>query len=235
MKLAATRLANRCQRGATLVEFAVVFPLAILFVLALIQFGMAYMAKLQVNHATFMAARAGAMSNASMGVIRTALVKNLNVFYANVSETDDLARIGKAEGEALLDVALDLSPTILNPSPEAFKDFGIYDPTKKVYYIPNDNLGTRSLAPGPTSKENIRDANLLKLRVVYGYELKVPLIAGVIKRVMCGGSTGVEAWGDVPAWEAFDLPRCAYYVRGRIPIESYAIVEMQSRAEQSKK
>ena len=48
---------------------------------------------------------------------------------------------------------------------------------------------------------------------------------------------GVDAYGDVKFWEAVYGPvssECQkYYLRGRIPIESFAIVEMQSRAEKS--
>jgi len=33
--------------------------------------------------------------------------------------------------------------TLLNPSDEAFKDFGVKDPVTKVTYIPNDNLEWR--------------------------------------------------------------------------------------------
>jgi hypothetical protein len=77
---------------------------------------------------------------------------------------------------------------------------------------------------------------LLKLKVIYGYDLKVPLMASVMKRLMCGGSTGVAAWGGtVSILDAEFLPtskQCLlYYDRGRIPLEAWAIVDMQSRAQ----
>jgi hypothetical protein len=93
----------------------------------------------------------------------------------------------------------------------------------------------RQLTVGTRSKLNIRDANLLKIKVVYAYEMKVPLIRGVIGRVMCSGSIGVEAYGNVRPWNALyttDPSTCLkYYSQDRMPIESFAIVEMQSRAE----
>ena len=44
------------QRGASMVEFTLVAPLAMLLILAIIQVGMVYAAKLTLNHAAFMAA-----------------------------------------------------------------------------------------------------------------------------------------------------------------------------------
>ena len=59
-------------------------------------------------------------------------------------------------------------------------------------------------------------------------------MAGVLRRMMCGGTIGVEAWGNVSFSEAIAPASsdCIFYYRqGRIPIESFAIVEMQTRAE----
>jgi hypothetical protein len=232
------KAARRPQGGATLVEFVVIFPLAALFVLGLIQAGLVYMAKIQLNHATFMAARVGALNNADYGTVHEAMIRGLNPFYEKADTTNDLVRISggyfktRQQIEVLFKDPLDV--TILNPSDAAFDDFGLYDPAKNVTYIPNDNLEWRS-GRGGSSNLELRDANLLKLKVVYGYELKVPLMAGVLRRMMCGGTIGVVAWGNVSASEAIagntsdDCIR--FYRRGRIPIESFAIVEMQSRAE----
>jgi hypothetical protein len=177
------------------------------------------------------------MNNADSSVIRNTLVKGLNPFYEQGAITNDAQRIDKAALVATAKTLLPgtLSIDILSPSKEAFNDFGLTDPTTRVKYIPNDNLEWRSTALGKSSKVNIRDANLLKLRVVYAYDLKVPLMAGVIKRIMCGGKIGVGAWGNVSALDAEYLPfsqNCLlYYRQGRVPIESFAIVEMQSRAQ----
>jgi hypothetical protein len=226
------------QRGVSLVEFAIVFPFAVLFVLALIQTGFIYMAKLQLNHATFMAARVGSLNNARPDVIQAALQRGLSPFYQDSTQTNDSQRLATAHAKALVDVRLPwgLNIDMLNPSPDAFRDFGVRDPVTRVLYIPNDNLEWRSDQVGARSGLNLRDANLLKLRVLYGYELKVPLMAGILRRIMCGGSSAVEAFGDVPVWQStygLSQPaRCLYFLNGRIPIESSAIVAMQSRAEQ---
>ena len=237
----ASRPARRRARGVSMVEFAIVFPVAVLFVLGIIQTGFFYMAKLTLNHATFVAARAGAMHNASQSVMKEAMVRGLGPFYQDSTETNLATRLVKARVPATKDSALYLTLDTLSPSADAFSDFGIKDGAKKVTYIPNDHLEWRDLTPGSKSKVNIRDANLLKLRVVYGYEMKVPFIGHLMKRMMCGGSTGPKAWGNVNFTDAMyatskpDL--CARYFlldpkHPRIPIESIAIVEMQSPAYQ---
>ncbi|GAA0743810.1 pilus assembly protein [Ideonella azotifigens] len=237
-------------RGITLVEFAIVFPLATLFVLSLIQVGMVYMAKLTLNHATFMAAREGSLHNANESYIREALIRGLSPFYQNSTKTSDSDRLFAAYLDAQK-ANKSFNPykaeiEILSPSPDTFTDFGVKDPKTKVTYIPNDNLEYRDVGvTGGKSKQNIRDANLLKIRVRYGYELKVPLIGGMLSRMMCGGKIGVQAYGNVQPWNALILTSqptdcLKYYQRPLsddkvyMPIESYAIVEMQSRAEQAK-
>jgi hypothetical protein len=223
------------QRGATLMEFVIVFPIAALLVLGLIQAGFVYMAKLTLNHATFMAARVGSTHNADTGTMRTALLRGLIPFYQNNFETNDSKRLAAALAEVMLKEKLNPLTKLerLSPSAKSFADFGVKDPKVKATYIPNDNLEWRSNTLGTQSQQNLRDANLLKIRVIYGYELKVPLMAGIIRRVMCSGSSAVEAWGDVSILEsAYKLahPHCAYYLLGRMPIESIAIVEMQTPA-----
>lgn len=227
--------------GISLVEFAIVFPFATLFVLSLIQMGMVYMAKMTLNNATFMAARIGALHNASEDSIREALIRGLSPFYQDSTKTSDTERLaGALLASQLANAKLNpfaVEIEVLSPSADTFSDFGIKDPKTKVTYIPNDNLESRTLDVGGKSRQNIRDANLLKLRVRYGYELKVPLIAGVFSRVMCGGSIGPQAYGNVKPWEsvffAASTECIKYYQRDRMPLESFAIVEMQSRAERS--
>jgi hypothetical protein len=210
-------------RGASLVEFAVVFPAAVLFVLALIQVGFLYMAKLTLNHAVFMAARAGSLNNARMASVRETLVRGLGPFYQDSTVASDVERTGVAYLRAQADAVPFVDITVLNPSSASFADFGVQDPVRRVTYIPNDNLQWRSDTVGARSGQNIRDANLLKLRVVYGYELKVPLMASVLRWAMCSGGSVLPLSAQCPR----------YYALGRVPIEAFAILEMQSRAERA--
>ena len=77
----------------------------------------------------------------------------------------------------------------------------------------------------------IQDANVLRIKVTYGYELKVPLMQSVFKAVLCGIDSGVNAFGRGGFPVASAASDCVkYYSRGRVPIVAYATVQMQSRA-----
>ncbi|MEW7996631.1 MAG: DUF6531 domain-containing protein, partial [Candidatus Thiodiazotropha endolucinida] len=106
---------------------------------------------------------------------------------------------------------------IINPTIEAFDEFGreIVDPrTGDVHFgIPNSHLRWRERDVG-RSGVNIQDANLLKVKVTYGYQLKVPLMDRVIPAVM----------------RLVDPAHIHYYNARRLPITSVATVRMQSDA-----
>jgi hypothetical protein len=238
MKTSAQKLTRRPgarrQSGATIVEFAIVMPAAVLLVLGIIQMGLIFSAKEIINEGAFMAARTGAVQNADPGVMKDAMVRALVPFYQDASVTDDLVRLTGGLGNATLDTTClplhcFLDVQIVNPTQLAFDDFGV---TSSAFngerYIPNDNLGERPhVIVGPRSHLSIQDANALRIKVTYGYELKVPLMRAVFKAVMCGVSTGVDAFGT----GSYDAPPsdCAsYYMQGRVPIVAYATVAMQT-------
>ncbi|MEW8119896.1 MAG: DUF2235 domain-containing protein, partial [Candidatus Thiodiazotropha sp.] len=106
---------------------------------------------------------------------------------------------------------------IINPTIEAFDEFGreIVNPrTGDVHFgIPNSHLRWRERDVG-RSGVNIQDANLLKVKVTYGYQLKVPLMDRVIPAVM----------------RLVDPEHIHYYNARRLPITSVATVRMQSDA-----
>ena len=107
-------------RGASMVEFAIVFPAAVLFVLALIQVGFLYMAKLTLNHAAFMAARAGSLNHARVGAVRETLIRGLGPFYQDSTIASDPQRL------------LDGSATIALRTPLPFDEYVFIerDPTR---------------------------------------------------------------------------------------------------------
>lgn len=228
---------RRRTRGATLAEFVVIGPLAFLLILAIVQLGFMFMARSTLNNATFMAAREGALHNADPAVIRSAVIKGLIPFYQDSTQSSDISRLSAAWLAAQADMLIAFPPRlrvdILNPTPASFKDYGVADPSNgNKRFIPNDNLQFRAGGVGAQSAQTLMDANLLRIRVTYAYELKVPLISYVFKRVMCGGfGDGVNAFGgDTSVLEASNLSNCVYYQQGRTPIVSYATVRMQSPA-----
>lgn len=231
---AATARARK-QRGASLVEFAIVSPFALLIVLGLIQLGLMFVAKQIVNEAAFVAARAGAVQNAQTGPMKNALIKALIPFYQDTTNTNDLQRLSSALASAQADLAVPgrLDLTVLNPNADAFSDFGLTDSNNQTY-IPNDSLDYRDHSVrGPKSGLSIQDANVLKIRVTYAYQLKVPLMNWVLQSVMCGVDSGVDAFGrgkGLFTGLASEQDCIQYYQQGRVPIVTYATVQMQSPA-----
>jgi TadE-like protein len=228
----AVRRARR-QAGATLVEFALVMPLALLLVMGIIQIGLMFTAKQVLNQAAFMAGRAGAVNNAQQTSMEDALTKALLPFYQDTTIGNDFARLSLALLRAKQDVALGfVHVEKLSPTPDAFADFGITSGASGGHkYIPNDNLEFRSHTAGANSGLSLQDANTLKIKVTYGYELKVPLMQSVVKSVMCGFDTGVDAFGRGTETAHAGTNACQdYYNKGRIPLVTYATVQMQTPA-----
>ena len=225
------------QDGATIVEFTILCPFALLLVLGIIQLGLMLSAKEVVNEAAFLAARAGAVKNADTQTMKNVATRALIPFYQDTTDTNDYTRLAAALGKATGDtfciplVKCYLDIQMLNPTPEAFQDFGLVSNASQNHtYIPNDNLEYRSRTPGSKSKLTIQDANALKIKLTYGYEIKVPLMQTVIKSVMCAFDSGVEGFGrgdNVPTGGSDCLQ---FYNQGRIPIVAYATVQMQTPA-----
>lgn len=231
----AARPGRHRSAGVSMTEFAIVSPLALLFVFALIQVGFMFVAKQVVNQAAFVAARHGAVSNGSESAMKVAAGKALIPFYQDSTNANDNARIGAAAAAALVDLGQpwNLRVERLNPSKEAFDDYGLVDAKSGKTYIPNDSLEYRLNFKGTKSGLSIQDANALKVKVTYAYELKIPLMQTMFRSVMCGLGSGITAFGDDAIWNKLaSVEDCArYYVRGRVPIVAYATVQMQSPAQ----
>lgn len=202
------------HRGTAMVEAVIALPILLVVILGAIQFALIYQAKATLNHASLQAARAGAVNNADPDAIRGGLARGLTPLYSPESSLHGLVTT-----VARVDAALvtDARVRILNPNREAFADFG--EEVAGVQEIPNDRLHVRSTAIGATSGVNVQDANLLKLEVTYGHELKVPLVNWFISRLMLRASrSGANAFEQ-------QLLR-----RMRLPIVAAATVRMQSPA-----
>jgi len=201
------------MQGTSLTETLIILPVFLMLTLGAIQYSLIYEAKSALNYATFMSARAGAVDHARKNAITYGLAKSIAPLYSPDKNAGSLiAAIGKAR----LDVAAFSQIKILNPTREAFKDFGVKNKKKNLKEIPNEMLHLASTKPGKLSKLNIQDANLLKVQVVYGYKLKVPFVNKVIT--------------TVSSWFTRDAIKLGYLSQNRLPILATATVRMQSRA-----
>jgi RHS repeat-associated protein len=216
------RISTRARQfGAGALEFLVaslaLFPL----MLGGLQMGFVYNAKSTLNQATFEAVRIGAVKHAQSGPMQEELGRRLVSFYGSSSQGNDLEQ---AYVKAMVDIRQPATPgrnsgsgtevKILNPTPEAFTDFG--EDIGGQRQIPNNHLRLRGTDIGATSGVHIQDANLLKVEVTYGYRLWVPLVNKLIAAVLTQAD-----------------PANAHYYQAdppRLPIKSVAMVRMQSAA-----
>jgi len=204
---------RRTQKGAALIEWVIVGPLALFLLMAIIEIGFWMMAKSALNYATFEAARSGAVEHADLTRIKTAFEKAMVPFYGGGLNTDE---INKTYVTAVIpDINASFSTLeIVNPTHAVFEDFGVIEAGR--YQVPNDNLAYRVNFVGAKSAQSIQDANLLKIKVIYGYKLKIPLVRTVIVNLLKIATVNEQT--------------LLMYSANRIPIETQAIVRMQSAA-----
>lgn len=221
------------QRGQSAVEFIIAMPVLLLLCLGLIQFGLLYQARSTVNYATLMAARAGAVGNGQKSTMLNGFGRGIAPLFAHSTGlTTQQAAVLKAIVEARNPGVTQL--TVINPTPAAMSDFGRtqYYAGKTVREIPNDTLMYRNTSAGSSSGMSIQDANLLKISVTYCYDLYVPFINRVIFSLV-NGISNIYSTGQS---NGLNLPvkanGCYAYSTAsgdfRIPLESEAIVRMQS-------
>lgn len=208
------------QTGASITELLVVMLAMAPLVLGAIQMAMFYHAKSIINYAAFEAARAGAVSGVNMTAMRRAFQRNIMPLYGGGTTVGD---VQGAYWRARIDTWIPTIPNtrrgaggkieILSPTREIFQDFGIRINGGPLT-LPNDHLRYRIPVVGTRSRVNVQDANLLKIKVTYGYKMIVPVINKIIANIM----------------QIMDARNIIYY-RGdppRMPIVSYVTVRMQS-------
>lgn len=242
-----TRASKYHQFGQSMAEFLVIAPLLLFFCFGTVQFVLLYQAKSTLDVAVLEAAREGAVNNGSMTSMRAGLARGLAPLYARQVGAE---AVQAAQYKAKLDVANSSRITVVNPTTAMVQDFAQsrYYPEQGMSYteIPNDTLIYRdSSSLGPRSQVNIQDANLLKIRVHYCYDMYVPLVnkvlyyaINVIGNIGTGGILTREPADELR--DSYGSPRnpdtlCKVTLEngtqtGRWPIalESEALVRMQS-------
>ena len=219
------------QQGASLVEFLIAAPVLLMVGLGTLQAGMLYHSKTVVNYATFEAARVGATNHAMPEPMKKELGLRLAPLYGGDGTMKMAAQAmarSAVEVESPINLDGSVAPTpdikILNPTLESFDKWGVASlEVSDRTAIPNSHLKhqpNKSDGEG-TAAMTLADANLLKIQVTYGVELKIPFI----NRLILASLRGLEDIASDP-----DPVKQAYYLAGRIPITSTATVRMQSEA-----
>ena len=218
----------RSKSGQSMTEFVIITPVMLLVVMGALQFAFIYNAKTTVNYATFQAARSGAVNHGKKVNIERAFARNMSALYTNDDNINSLQTARKKVDDEIANNYVCIER--INPSPDAFIDHAL--PSGE---IPNDNLMFRNPAVGLTSGLTIQDANLLKIRVTYCFDMIVPLVNRTIAAMATKKKDGANIYGFVGestnikfATTGSFQDHC--YENNRIPIVSQAIVRMQSPA-----
>ncbi|TCK03632.1 polymorphic toxin-type HINT domain-containing protein [Marinobacterium mangrovicola] len=198
------------ERGAAAVESLIALPIVALLMLGGAEWARIYEAKTTLDHAAVQGARYGSVDHAQPSAIQRGIAQGMLPFYAPAS-----GDIVQTQAELTATLGTQSRLRILNPTPEAFDDFGLTENGRRV--LPNTDLQTRSTAVGASSGLNIQDANLLKVETTWGVELRMPFIAQVISFVGQSNTTP-------GTFENY------LYSNGMIPVTATTLVRMQSEA-----
>jgi len=211
------------QHGSAMIEFAWAGPLLTLLGLGLLQYAMLFFARNSFDYAAFMAARAGAVGNASLASVQDAYLRALVPAYGGGRNAEELA---ESYAKAAADLQGHLRIEMLNPTKESFDDWN--DPALQQSVgqgrrvIPNGKLAQKNPAEVKSrSGQNIQDANLIKLRITQGYQPKVPLMATLYTKYLREMDSGTDGFESM------------LINAGRIPMVTHITMQMQSDAIES--
>jgi uncharacterized membrane protein (UPF0127 family) len=216
-------------QGATLAEFVVVVPTLLFLLMNLLQYGLLYHTKSQLNYAAFEAARAGTVANAHPGAIRSAFERAMTGYHGGGTTTAELAAsYARAQAESSF-----ARIEILSPTRESFDDYhspalatrlGLSSrvlPNTNIAFLecPNDRPGCARDPATNASGQSLADANLLKLRITYGIPpaKQIPLAGPFMARAL--------AYLNPSDADGF---RAALVTQGRIPVVTHTVMRMHS-------
>jgi len=227
---------KRLPRGQALTEFLIIMPVFFAILFGIFEFAYIYRAKASLNTATFESVRAGALNNAQLTYMREGLRKGMMPLY--MRGKTGAAYMTLAYGRTFVDeTALNLlykTVRIISPTKEIFEQFKVQRKTTLVndskdklrWVIPNDSLLLRSNQEENFGKNkaklNIQDANLLKIKTLWCYQLKVPILRELLVDTLSSGVFGTVS----PEQRACD--QMAVLGSPRLALVSHATIRMQS-------
>lgn len=160
------KIGFRRQTGVSMIETLVVFPIVILMGFGIVHLGLVYQARANLEYAALMGARIGSVSSIDIGRMRTEIAKRL-----------DASRVGPGAVDPNA-----ITITILNPSVQMFLDCG-EDPTDSGACdggLAQCEIPFYGLQFRPTTANcdgvSIQDANILRIKVTYAFDSKVPFM-----------------------------------------------------------
>lgn len=200
------------QRGS-MSEMAISIPVLLLLGLSTLQGSLIYHGKSTLNYATFEAARTGAVNHGQEGAMRHELGIRLAPLQGGDGSTERAAT-AILKARTFVENRLQTRIRVINPTTDAFTDWGFDDPDTGEHLIPNSHLRHQPNGVGSVSGLTLRDANLLKIEVTHGFEMKVPLVSTLLAKTLM----------------VFDAENAVFYAQNQLPLTSVATVRMQSPA-----
>jgi hypothetical protein len=209
-------------------SLAVIF--ASLIGVAILQLGMLYVDRQHFNHAVFVAARAGAVAHANIETIQQAYIQALVPLFGGAQRLDELiesklkakdAVVGSNEAGANPQHAY-ARIVLENPTRESFSAWNSpllqYTIGAGSRVIPHSAQAPHAMAKLPGSAQSFQQANLIRLRIIQGYQLTVPWAGWLVNRYL----TMQEGHSDTTVTDLLG--------RGLIPLETTVTLPMQSDA-----
>lgn len=169
--------AKQKQQGVSMIETLITLPVMLMLGFGGWQGALMYEAQTTLNHAAFMAARAGSMQNMSITSMYEAFDRVISII-----EREDGIRVarGRDDPEAIAQIF------IANPTREVFQggsrwalppgQCSICGPGE--FELPFTHLALRDRTE--RGGISLQDANILRIKVIYYYELTVPLVGDLI-------------------------------------------------------
>ena len=208
--------APRRSRGLAMAESLIAMLFLWVVLGAAVELALLFRTKAALNHATLQAARSAMVANAEPQALVNGLARGLLPLFG---PTPGLAGAAETLTErALPEVVQFARVRVLNPNRRAFDDFA--ESRNGNREIPNDDLHLLPDTTGESSGLSLQDANLLRVEVVYGAPLRIPIIADLLLATL-------QATGVVAAEGAF---QAALLEARRVPVLATATVRMQSPA-----
>ncbi len=229
------RPAGLGRRGIALVDMLIAAPLVLWMGLAILQWGLVFHGRNTVSYALLESARQGSVAHAEAAAIDRGLARGLvpylygassgGEFAANLARAAAHVAAGRRAGWIELNV--------ISPDSRSFSDWGAPardddgEPVPGQIEIPIDSLRYRAVSAEPAtgvagyrgsepigaaSGQTLADALLLKVELVYGVPLTVPLV------------------GRLSAWIMRQLDGCEAAAARRIGLVHLASQAQQSRA-----
>lgn len=231
------------QAGQSIIEFIIIMPMFFVLLFGIFEFTFIYKAKVTLNTATFEAARAGSLNHGKASVMEEALAKGMAPLYMKGAGSAGFIGMSEAYitsfavGKIIKNVFRGSTVEIISPSPEVVEAFSVKRSVKltgeagykEATFIPSDNLYFRASdeqaveVAGETHMLNVQDANILKVRTFWCYEMKTPLVSRLIRAVLSNPQMSENYQ------EQRLCNRAAWLTNGNyLAIRSHSVVRMQT-------